>query len=302
MAAPEPLETPLHHASTSLAMVTLADDSAAGQKLLIFAGYSYYDDATRNHPTGPFATPTSALVTTGDALGSPDSHLHAYFVEIATGGAQAVTLDDNGGEAVFLAVYRFAADVEVSAFDFGAVTDASTSHPSPSVDAETDEDLLLCAIISGGSAMATYTQPAGMDLQTVDTNFPTMATASQTLTASGATGTKTWTTLASRRSALITVALKSAVAEPAEGSADVGLGLAVAVAGGRDSAGGFAAGLGLGLAFAGARPSEGSFALGLPLALTFAGSSSTTAVHRPSAGTVSVPSDGIVSVPRRAWP
>jgi hypothetical protein len=59
---------------------------------------------------------------------------------------------------------------------------------------------------------------------------------------------------------------------PNEGSADVGLGLAVAATGARDSEGSAALGLGLAVAATGARDSEGAAALGLGLAVSATGS------------------------------
>jgi len=59
---------------------------------------------------------------------------------------------------------------------------------------------------------------------------------------------------------------------PNEGSAALGLDLAVAATGGRDSAGSAALEIGLGVAATGARNSEGAAALGLGLAVTATGS------------------------------
>jgi hypothetical protein len=72
-----------------------------------------------------------------------------------------------------------------------------------------------------------------------------------------------------------------AAPEPAEGTADVGLGLAVAGTGGRASRAAAALGVGLAVSGAGARDSEGAAGVGLALAVSATGA-------RPARGTVTI--------------
>lgn len=82
---------------------------------------------------------------------------------------------------------------------------------------------------------------------------------------------------------------------PAQGSAGAGLDLAVAAAGGRDSAGAAAAGLDLAVAASGVAPARGSAAV--ELAFGVDARSGRAVVLRPNAGTVARPFTGFVVRP-----
>lgn len=163
-------------------------------------------------PTGTAGTWTEQILADH---GNNQPHIKVWTRPVTVAGAQTVTTNDPGGgtgshQALYVLVGCNAADfIDGIAANIG---DSTTAQVAPSVSPVTSDALLICAAQSFNPDAAGYTAPPGMTENT-DTlgAFSNMATASQVLSSSGATGTKTFTFAINSNYATISAAFKAEV-------------------------------------------------------------------------------------------
>lgn len=200
-------------ANTTLDLVT-ASDTAVDDVLLVVYANDYYTAAEIAAPTGTAGSWTDSGAV-GD-LGSNNSHVKAYWRPVTSGGAQTVTTDRVFDEEFHTVLYVIrGADTSAAVDDAaGSSGGTDTAWVAPSVTPASAGDLLICMGIGGSAATnGPFTPPTGMH-EDYDANdgggFSSATAASQALTASGATGTRTFTATTARIYAILSVAIQAA--------------------------------------------------------------------------------------------
>ncbi len=197
-----------------------------------------------------------------DELG-PGAGTHTFVIG---GGAD--------GAAMLVAV-----DGSPSVDDAAAATGTGTTMTAPSVTPGDQAERQLVVWWKTWSHVdetdATITTPGGMTVIADDVasgdGWGRRSIATEAVGA-GATGTRTATSDPGNRWVALSVALSAeGDADPAQGTAAAGIGLALAATGARDSGGSGEAGVGLALSAAGVRQSAGTASAGLGLTLAAAG-------------------------------
>jgi hypothetical protein len=196
--------------------VTTAETTATsvGDLVVVFHGNDFYTTTTMGTPTAT-GSPTMNAITTADG-GSNLAHINGWWYVANTGGAQTISATETGthdDEKAITAYVLGGADTTTpidSAAPATGVT--SVSLVAPAVTPTGSDSLLICYVNSGGGASASsHTPPPGM---TEDTDFQaggiSGSAASLLLSASGSTGTKTFTAANSVPFAAVSVAIKSA--------------------------------------------------------------------------------------------
>ena len=190
---------------------TTGAGTAVGDLLVLIHGYDYYAATNMLTPTGTAGTWT--LQCTGDG-GTNRTHIKVWTRPVSSGGAQTVTVNSSGTNDAthFVNVYVLNGSTLTLAVDGAAGqngTGGGTSHDCPSVSPTGADDLLICAAGAGPDQNGDYTAPSGMTKQNEldNTPFSTMATFTQTLSASGATGTKSATFTANEIYAAVSIAI-----------------------------------------------------------------------------------------------
>jgi fibronectin-binding autotransporter adhesin len=189
-----------------------------GDVLLIIHGNDFYAATAMPTPTVSGSTSGVTAVTGGSAdAGTNHGHIKTYtYVAGSTGDLTvSVTETGPGDEDKCLAVYVLSG-VDTSTPTDGAAggfnTSATTSHISPSVSPTSSDAYLICHDnTGGGSSASSYTPPSGMT-ETYDAQAGGISHTGATLqlSASGATGTKTFTPSGSVEYAAVSVAMRTA--------------------------------------------------------------------------------------------
>lgn len=200
--------------------LTGARQPNAGDVLLIIHGNDFY--ALSNMPTptvGGSTTGVNAVSGGSSDAGTNHGHIKAYTYVVGSTGDLTVSVTETGAgdEDKCLAVYVLSG-VDTSTPTDGAAGNfnisATTTHDAPSVSPGTSNAFLICHDNSGGgSSASSYTPPSGMT-ETYDAQVGGISHTGATLqlSASGATGTKTFTPSGSVEYATITVAMRTASA------------------------------------------------------------------------------------------
>lgn len=190
----------------------------SGDVLLIIHGNDFY--ALSNMPTPTVGGSTSGVnaVSGGSAdAGTNHGHIKAYTYVVGSTGDLAVSVTETGAgdEDKCLDVYVLSG-VDTATPTDGAAgnfnTSATTTHDAPSVSPGSSNAYLICHDNSGGGSSApSYTPPSGMTEQ-YDAQVGGISHTGATLqlSASGATGVKTFTPSGSVEYATISVAIRTA--------------------------------------------------------------------------------------------
>lgn len=194
-------------ATTASVSVTLTGSRQpqTGDLLLIIHGNNYYQLSNMPSVTvGGSTTGVTAITGTGFPAdgGNLFGHIKAYTYVAASTGDLTVAVTETGSadEEKTLAVYVLsgadtANPIDAAAGSFESAS-ASTSHVAPSVSPSSSDAFLVCHVNdAGGANSGASTPPPGMT-EAYDTNFDTFYSCSGAylqLSASGATGTKTFT-------------------------------------------------------------------------------------------------------------
>ena len=212
-------------AAGAAATVTLGAGTAIGDVLLIFHGNDFFAASGMTTPTSSQTLSGMTLRATADP-GTNEAHFKFWTAVVTVAGTQTVTTNNVGGEEGSCHVIVLdgttvdAAILDGSAATGTAVTPGSASQIAPAVSPSTSDALLFCAAQSDGqSGQATYTAPSGMTERTDSTDGSTTgsSTASLVLSASGSTGTKTFTASHSAGYATVSVAVKGPTGAAAPG-------------------------------------------------------------------------------------
>lgn len=188
MATPTVREVVQNSVSGAGVTVTTGTGTQVGDYLVCIHGCDFGTLAGMTTPTGTSGTWTEQ--TSAD-LGANTIHMKLWTRVVASGGAQTVTVPDQGfGEENFQFTYVVAG---VNALDGAAGTTdgAGTSATAPSVSPTGTDDLLLCAWFTANNVV-NFTAPGSMTnlLEEETAGFVTLGTAREVLAAAGATGTR----------------------------------------------------------------------------------------------------------------
>lgn len=211
-----PAEFTISGTATVSGTLTSTRSPVAGDLLVIIHCNDFYTLANMPTPSVGGSTTGVTAITNGTVdAGSNNGHIKAYTYAVPTTGDLTVSVTETGtaDEEKALIVYVLSGADTTSRVDVasGAFSTSSTSpHPSPSVTATGSADYLICHDNSGGGVNVTsYTPPSGMtevyDLSVASSMGTTGAT--QQLSTSGATGTKSFTPAGSSNYNVLTIAV-----------------------------------------------------------------------------------------------
>ena len=196
-------------ASAAAATATTGVGTAVNDELVVFAGNDWYTAIT-GAPTGSAGTWT--LQATGDN-GTNNAHIKIWTRPVTVGGSNTVTVTPTSDEEVYITAYVLIGADNVTPNDGAAVASngaSATAQVAPAVSPSTTDALLLCGVQTASGA-PTYTPPSGMTEQSdFHDVFCSQSTASQVLSASGSTGTKTFTASTAAPWATASIAIKGA--------------------------------------------------------------------------------------------
>jgi hypothetical protein len=185
----------LHGAASAPITHTTGAGTAVDDVLVCFHGSDWYQATSMGAPTGTAGTWTQRGGNNAD-LGTNNSHMKIWTRPVTVGGAQTVTCSQISDEDIWSTLYVLTGADTASPSDDAATfaqLSGSTSQTAPSVSPTSTDALLICCVLSEVFRVLTYTPPSGMTERSEDSNSSTMTTATVGLTASGATGTKTFT-------------------------------------------------------------------------------------------------------------
>lgn len=211
------LATGTNNGSTTSVAATTAISTAVDDVLLILHSNNFYNLSNMQTPTVTPSTSTVAAIAGGTAdAGANLAHFKTYTCVVDVGGAQVVTATETGtaDEEKALAVYVLTGVNTTTPTDgaAGAFGPSTPTEPAPSVSPTTSDALLVCATNSGGgSSTASYTSPASMTEQyEFHVGGLSGVGATEQLTASGATGTRTFTPATDVPWAAVSIAVRAA--------------------------------------------------------------------------------------------
>lgn len=180
--------------TTSSGSLPFTTDSSpqAGDTILVVQGQDWDPISTMTTPTG--GGTWSALGPGWDA-GSTNTGMKLWTRPVTSGGAQSITVNGQNGDFIAGTYIVFAGSVTFGT-PAGTPTAASaTTATSPSVTAATATDMLVVAVVTltfSGTPQASL--PTGMtSVHTAVAPNSAWRVAQQTLSASGATGTRSFT-------------------------------------------------------------------------------------------------------------
>jgi hypothetical protein len=200
---------------TSLTL-TGARQPQAGDVLVIIHCNDLY--ALSNMPTPTVGGSSTGVLTIVNADGGTDgAHIKSWYYVVGSTGDLTVAVDETGtaDEEKALIVYVLSGVDNVSPLDGsgGSTNTGGTTHICPSVSPASSDAYLICHTnTGGGNAAASYTPPGSMAEQydSVVNVFMSMAGGTEQLSASGATGTRTFTpNISVTVNAEITIAVKT---------------------------------------------------------------------------------------------
>src|SRR5678816_2947337 len=182
------------------ASVTLtgARQPQPGDVLVIIHCNNFYTLA--GMPTPTVGGSTSGVVSIVNAdNGSNSAHIKSWVKVVAGTGDLTVAVDETsaGDEEKGLVVYVLSGVDNANPIDVSgsAIATGASTHIAPSISPTSTNAYLIChASVGGGTAPASYTSPGSMTEQydSAITAF-IMVGATEQLSASGATGTRTFT-------------------------------------------------------------------------------------------------------------
>lgn len=189
MATPTVREVVQNSVGGGVVTVTTGAGTQVGDVLCCIHGCDYGTLAGMTTPTGTAGTWTEQA---NADLGANTIHMKAWTRTVTAGGAQTVTVPDQGfGEENFQFTYVLAGVTSIDGAA-GTTSASGTNADAPSVSPTGADDLLICAWFTANNVV-NFTFPGTMTngLEEETAGFVTLATAREVLTAAGATGTRT---------------------------------------------------------------------------------------------------------------
>lgn len=188
--------------------------------LVIIHANDFY--ALTNMPTPTVGGSTTGVTSIADAdKGTNQGHFKSWYYVVGSTGDLTVSATETGSadEEKALAVYVLSGVDTASPIDGTPATSTSTSDDptpvAPSVSPSSSDAFLICHTNSGPQNTGAYTHPSGMTETydfVVNGSALGMGGATLQLSASGATGTKSFTTAGSNSWLTLSVAMKTAAA------------------------------------------------------------------------------------------
>lgn len=190
--------------------------------LIIIHCNDYYALTDMPTPTvGGSSTGVTAITNGSFDKGASDGHAKSYTYVVGSIGDLTVAVDETGSadEEKALIVYVLSGvdtttpiDVAANAIDGVDVT----SHPAPSVSPTSSDAYLICHLNSGPNAGGAHTPPGSMAEQydAVFAGALTYTGATEQLSASGATGTRTFTSANLIKYGMLSIAVKAGGGAP----------------------------------------------------------------------------------------
>jgi hypothetical protein len=190
-------------AATSSSISVTTPAASVGDLLVIILSNDYYDLADMSLTSiTPTATATEMTSFGSDGGAGSQPNIKGWWAPVVSAGAVTVIADTgHSDEEKVLAVYLLSGADTTSPVDdstsIGAIA-SGTDLSAPSVSPATATALLICHLQTDGITAApgsTLTPPGTMSnaYNLTDGTFMRAIGASQLLSASGATGTRTWT-------------------------------------------------------------------------------------------------------------
>jgi hypothetical protein len=203
----------------------------AGDLLVIIHCNDFYALTNMPTPTVGGSTTGVTAITSADG-GSNQGHVKAYYYVVTSTANLTVAVTETGSadEEKDLIVYVLSGADTTTPIDgsgAGATTTSSTSHTAPSVSPTATDSFLICHANSGsGTNVASYTPPSGMTekYDTSNSGFMGVTGAIQQLSASGATGTKTFTASSPAPGVMVSFAIKTASTGTSKSDSDTATG------------------------------------------------------------------------------
>lgn len=192
--------------------------TAIGDRVFIVNGNNFYGLANMGTPTAT-GSPTMNAITNAVADGGANlAHVKGWWYVVNTAGAQTINVTETGthDEEKYLVAYVLSGvDTSANPIDAAAnSTGSSASWAAASVSPVNADSFLIVVANSGGGAAGnpfttpgTYTEDA--DFSVGASNMGVVAAHKQ-LSASGATGTITFTAASSQPYGAVTIAIKTA--------------------------------------------------------------------------------------------
>lgn len=205
--------------SSATVSATTPSTTQVGDLLVIAHSNDFYTLAAMPSPTCT-GSPTLAAITNGTADGgSNEGHIKTYTTVANTSGANTVTVTETGthDEEKAMVVYVLTGADTTTPVDIAANSaPAGTSdvQDNPGVTTSTSDPLLICFNNSGPAANSAYGSPSSPFVEQYEIHVGGMSGVGGTeqLSASGATGVRTFTCVAGNniRWVAVTVAIRTA--------------------------------------------------------------------------------------------
>lgn len=204
-------------ASATVSVTTSETPSATsvGDLVVVVYGNDYYTTAEMGTPTAT-GSPTLTAAVTADA-GNLSAHLKSYTYVANTAGAQTISATETGlhdEEKQITAIVLGGADTTTPLDGTASNTDAvgSASQVAAAISPTQTNTLMIVVNNSGGGGSATsYTTPGSMTEQTeIHVGGLSGVVATEQLSASGSTGTRTFTASSGTQYGAVTIGIRTA--------------------------------------------------------------------------------------------
>jgi hypothetical protein len=190
--------------------------------LIIIHGNDFYALSNMPTPTVGGSTTGVTAITNGDADGGVNSaHARSHYYVAGSTGDLTVAVDETGtaDEEKCLVVYVLSGVDTATPIDVAgnAQNVSADPHVCPSISPTSTDAFLICHVnTGGGNSAGSYTPPGSMTEQ-YDTDVGaafTFTGGTEQLSASGATGTRTFDPVTSSQNCELSIAVKTGGAAP----------------------------------------------------------------------------------------
>ncbi|HEX5525152.1 MAG TPA: hypothetical protein VFX53_17035 [Pedococcus sp.] len=207
-------QTNTNNGGSPTTSVTTDASPQVGDVAIAIHANDYYPATNMPAPTGGPGGWAEVVAARADA-GDTGAHIKIWWAVVASAGAMTVSVTETGdaNEEKCLAVWVLSGVDTTTPVDAAASgTGTGTANVAPSCSPTGTDSFLICAIESGGGAStASFTTPGTMtERYELHVGGLSHVAASQQLSGSGATGTRTFTAASSIPYAASSLAVKAA--------------------------------------------------------------------------------------------
>lgn len=209
MPAPTIVGSPQLGKATGATLTLTSPSAGVGDLLVAIQLGDFYDVANMPDPTSGTWTPVDIA-----DLGVNQTHVKAWQRYVAAPGAQAVTFHKINDEDMLAYLYLWTGVDQVTPIDDHAhnTGTATSSHVAASATASVNIDALLCAWGTGNGSYVSVPGSMTQDSNVDGAPFCELMCAHETLSATGATGTRTAGFDSTKDYAALTILIKGAAA------------------------------------------------------------------------------------------